>query len=104
MGENSLKKNSTNILAMSKFKRIVEEAKVVNEDTKWDSYLGFYQELVFKNGDSRRVYDNGITVYYDSSGHYHRTDGPAVISSKGEFYYVRGKELSKAEFDKHFGE
>lgn len=43
-------------------------------------------------------------IGYYEHGLLHRTDGPALVNHDSEFYYVKGKRLSKEEFDRHFGD
>lgn len=76
-----------------------------------------------------RTEDDG-DVWYKKNGRFHRTDGPAIIYSDGTEcwyqnsklhridgpaityrgmpqhgeYWVHGKNFSKKEFEKHFGE
>lgn len=99
---------------MAKFSRVVLESfpkKEILPDgtvrTKNSSYI-FYT----KNGEYHRT--DGPALEYRRTGRRewflngerHRTDGPAVIDPRHnlESYWVHGKELSKEEFEKHFGD
>ena len=46
----------------------------------------------------------GTTVYYNADNELHRTDGPAIEYANGyKEYWVNGRELSKEEFEREYG-
>lgn len=48
------------------------------------------------------VANNGDKVWHNSSGHYHRTDGPAVEYPDGsKEWWIDGKELSEEQFNSY---
>lgn len=43
------------------------------------------------DGGERWICKNGKIIYYNEKGQKHRTDGPAVIRSDGEEWWVNGE-------------
>lgn len=105
---------------MGKFSQIVTESnpwpgKWPKWETLADGTIRYEDDIsiVFTKGKKLHRVGGPAAVYKDSGielwyldGKRHRTDGPADINHRSGRveYWINGKELTREEFEKHFGD
>lgn len=71
-------------------------------------YIEYFDEKGYLHRKDGPAWTSKVTgrIEWWIHGVRHRLDGPAIIDPRHdiETYWVNGKQFSKEEFDKHFGE